>query len=95
MAGRSRAFAPVFRSGLVKQIFCLDKYISQSNAHFPEFDFNKNFWYNNYRKIKKGVSALSIELVKALITIVKHCVDCGNCAECPMRDFCGHIPSEW
>lgn len=38
---------------------------------------------------------MAIELVKALLTIVKHCFNSENCAECEMREFCGKIPSEW
>lgn len=29
------------------------------------------------------------ELVKALFTILKHCIECGDCSKCPMREQCG------
>ncbi len=38
---------------------------------------------------------MALELVQALITIVKHCFDCGNCSKCSMKEFCGKIPTEW
>ena len=38
---------------------------------------------------------MSIELVKALILIVKYCADQSSCNTCVLRDFCGKIPSEW
>lgn len=38
---------------------------------------------------------MALELVKALLTIVRHCTACQNCAECPMKDFCGQTPQTW
>ena len=32
---------------------------------------------------------MSVELVKALLTIVRYCSNCGNCEECSLKDFCG------
>ena len=32
---------------------------------------------------------MSIELVKALLTIIRYCASCGNCEECSLREFCG------
>ena len=32
---------------------------------------------------------MSIELVKALLVIVRHCASQDNCEECPLKDFCG------
>jgi hypothetical protein len=32
---------------------------------------------------------MTIELLKALFTILKHCMECNNCGECSMREFCG------
>lgn len=32
---------------------------------------------------------MAIELVKALLTIVKYCTACENCAECQLKDYCG------
>lgn len=38
---------------------------------------------------------MSIELVESLLLIAKFCVSQDNCKECPLRQFCGKIPSEW
>lgn len=32
---------------------------------------------------------MAIELVKALLTIVKYCAACENCAECQLKDYRG------
>ena len=32
---------------------------------------------------------MSIELVKALLTIVRYCASTENCATCPLKEFCG------
>ena len=32
---------------------------------------------------------MAIELVKALLTIVKACASTEDCQECPLREFCG------
>lgn len=32
---------------------------------------------------------MSVELVKALLTIARYCAHCDNCAECPLKEFCG------
>lgn len=32
---------------------------------------------------------MSIELVKALLVLVRACASYENCAECPLKDFCG------
>ena len=32
---------------------------------------------------------MSVELVKALLTIVRYCTSCKNCEECPLKEFCG------
>lgn len=32
---------------------------------------------------------MAIELVKALLTIVKYCTACENCAEYQLKDYCG------
>lgn len=37
---------------------------------------------------------LEIELVKALLVLAKQCASCDNCAECPLRQFCGKLPIE-
>ena len=38
---------------------------------------------------------LDLEVVKAIITIVKLCAVQDSCAECPMRALCGKQPLEW
>ena len=38
---------------------------------------------------------MSMELVKALLTIVKTCANAPGCDSCQLQDFCGKIPSEW
>ena len=38
---------------------------------------------------------MPIELVEALILIAKFCVSYENCAICPLKNFCGKMPSEW
>lgn len=35
---------------------------------------------------------MAIELVKALLIIVRYCTDY---AECPMAEFCGKTPQDW
>lgn len=32
---------------------------------------------------------MSIELVKALLAIVRQCASSQNCEECPLKEFCG------
>ena len=32
---------------------------------------------------------MSIELVKALLAIVRYCTNQNNCEECPLKEFCG------
>lgn len=32
---------------------------------------------------------MSVELVKALLTIVRYCASTDNCGECPLKEFCG------
>ena len=38
---------------------------------------------------------MAIELVKALLTIMKYCCSCEDCKECKMKDFCGKCPKSW
>lgn len=38
---------------------------------------------------------MALELVKALLTIVKVCIDNSDCNDCLIKEFCGKIPSEW
>ena len=32
---------------------------------------------------------MSIELVKALLTIVRYCANCEDCKSCLLKEFCG------
>lgn len=32
---------------------------------------------------------MDIELVKALLVIVRYCAHCDNCEACPLKEFCG------
>ena len=38
---------------------------------------------------------MSLELVKALLTIVKVCAAAVDCARCPLKEFCGKVPTAW
>lgn len=38
---------------------------------------------------------MSLELVKALLTILKVCIDNDDCKKCSLKEFCKKIPSEW
>lgn len=38
---------------------------------------------------------MSLELVKALLLIAKICAANKNCQECPLKEFCKKMPSEW
>ena len=38
---------------------------------------------------------MSLELVKALLIIVKICVANDDCRKCALKEFCGKLPSEW
>ena len=38
---------------------------------------------------------MSPELVKALMAILKVCIDTNDCRECLLKDFCKKMPSEW
>jgi hypothetical protein len=38
---------------------------------------------------------MALDLVKALLTILRYCISCENCAECKMKDFCGKTPQSW
>ena len=32
---------------------------------------------------------MDLELVKALMVLVRHCTACGNCEDCKLKEFCG------
>ena len=38
---------------------------------------------------------MSIELVKALIQIVRACASSAGCEKCALREFCGKEPINW
>lgn len=38
---------------------------------------------------------MSVELVKALLMIIKVCSSATSCDDCVLKEFCGKIPSEW
>ena len=38
---------------------------------------------------------MTVELLKALVTILESCLEQDSCKECPMRHFCGKMPAEW
>ena len=38
---------------------------------------------------------MSLELVKALLMLARVCASALSCDECPLKEFCGKIPSEW
>lgn len=38
---------------------------------------------------------MSLELVKALLTIAKYCVSHENCKTCVLRNMCGKQPLNW
>lgn len=38
---------------------------------------------------------MTIELVKALLIIAKVCAGSLGCDKCPLKEFCGKLPSEW
>ena len=59
------------------------------------FDFLKNFYYTINVENRKEIEKMPIELVEALILIAKFCVSYENCAICPLKNFCGKMPSEW
>lgn len=37
---------------------------------------------------------MTLELLRALFTIVRFCEKQNNCKECPMREICGRMPCD-
>ena len=37
---------------------------------------------------------MTLELLKALFTIARHCETQGNCKNCALREICGKMPCE-
>ena len=37
---------------------------------------------------------MTLELLKALVTIVRFCDKQANCRTCPMREVCGKMPCD-
>ena len=38
---------------------------------------------------------MPVEIVKALLLLVKYCGQQDDCKKCPLHDFCGKICLEW
>lgn len=38
---------------------------------------------------------MSLELVKALLALAKTCAAALSCDKCPLKEFCGKVPTEW
>lgn len=38
---------------------------------------------------------MSLDLVKALLTILRVCANAVDCERCSLKEFCGKMPSEW
>lgn len=38
---------------------------------------------------------MSLELIKALLAILKVCIDTDDCRKCPLKEFCRKMPTEW
>ena len=38
---------------------------------------------------------MTLEVTKALLLLAKICVSACGCECCPLKEFCGKIPSEW
>lgn len=35
------------------------------------------------------------DLLKAVLVILRYCLEQKNCKTCPLKDICGKLPSEW
>lgn len=35
------------------------------------------------------------EVLKALRELADYCLDQNSCSDCPMKDYCGKLPSEY
>ena len=38
---------------------------------------------------------MTLELVKALLVLARACMAQVSCDNCPLKEFCGKLPSEW
>lgn len=38
---------------------------------------------------------MTLELLRALVTIAEFCLEQNNCNTCPMKDLCAKMPCEW
>ena len=38
---------------------------------------------------------MDLNLFRAVLVILKQCIEQEDCRTCPFKDFCGKIPSEW
>ena len=38
---------------------------------------------------------MTLELLRAIITLIQFCYAQDDCRECPLREICGKMPCEW
>lgn len=38
---------------------------------------------------------MTVELLKALLIILRFCYQQDNCKKCPLRDLCAKMPCDW
>lgn len=38
---------------------------------------------------------MPVEVLKALLTLMRYCLEQDKCKECPMREFCEKMPCEY
>lgn len=38
---------------------------------------------------------MPVEVLKALLVLLRYCLEQDNCKTCPMRDYCGKMPCEF
>ena len=38
---------------------------------------------------------MELDLLKAILTILKSCESQKSCKNCPLRELCGKMPCEW
>lgn len=38
---------------------------------------------------------MTLEVIKALLIIARVCASAVSCKQCPLKEFCGKMPSEW
>ena len=45
--------------------------------------------------MNKEGKKVSVEIVQALLLILKLCLSIQDCTKCKLKDFCGKLPTEW